>query len=462
MGVGNLVSTLSLEGLTALDVDGRAMPRLAERWTWERDGLQLRVDLKPDIVLHDGTPLTATLAADLLRAAVARPASQLLFTSLRAISDIHPDGERTIVIDLREHAAFLPEDLELPLSVTHGQTQAGTGPYQVISRDDTQVVMQRFDRYHAGLPNIARVVIRPFGPLRTAWVSLLRGDVDMVTSVPPDAVEFIQNDEVNVISHQRRYQFLAGFNSAHAPFDAAAVRRALNHAVDRQALIDSALGGRGTPATGPLWPKHWAYDAGVAGYVYDPRLAVSLLDAAGYHPQVVDGRPGVRLRFTCLIPENFSTIERVALVLQKQLYMVGVDMQFEVVPIQEFDTRVRDGRFEAMLIGVIGGPSFGRAYNFWGSTRNVKGMNVFGYESAEAERFFGVLRTSTNEAAVRSATRNLQRVLIEDPPALFLAWEERARAVRREFRVVREEGGDPISTIWRWNEPAAGGVTRSR
>ena len=70
---------------------------------------------------------------------------------------------------------------------------------------------------------------------------------------------------------------------------------------------------------------------------------------------------------------------------------------------------------------------------------------MFGYENAEAERLFDVLRTSTNEAAVRSATRQLQRVLLDDPPALFLAWNERARAVRRRFQVVQEPDRDPLS-----------------
>ena len=65
---------------------------------------------------------------------------------------------------------------------------------------------------------------------------------------------------------------------------------------------------------------------------------------------------------------------------------------------------------------------------------------MFGYENPEAERLFDVLRTSTNEAAVRSAVSRLQRVLLDDPPALFLAWNERTRAVSRDFQIVRRTG----------------------
>ena len=63
-----------------------------------------------------------------------------------------------------------------------------------------------------------------------------------------------------------------------------------------------------------------------------------------------------------------------------------------------------------------------------------------------------MLRTSTNEAAVRSATSRLQRVLLDDPPALFLAWNERARAVSRDFQSCRTQDRDPLFTIWQWTE----------
>ena len=108
----------------------------------------------------------------------------------------------------------------------------------------------------------------------------------------------------------------------------------------------------------------------------------------------------------------------------------------------------------------MSGPYPRRApYIFWGSARNVKGFNFFGYENPEAERLFEVLRTSINEAAVRSATRNLQRVLLDDPPAIFLAWNQRSRAVRRDFRVVQEPDRDPLDSIWRW---AAADTARQR
>jgi ABC-type transport system substrate-binding protein len=164
--------------------------------------------------------------------------------------------------------------------------------------------------------------------------------------------------------------------------------------------------------------------------------------------------PLARFRFTCLIPENYNVLERVALEVQKQLYDVGVDMQFEVVPSRQFNSRIREGRFDAMLIDSISGPTVGRSYMFWRSAKRLPGgLNVFGYENPEAERLFDLIRTSTNEIAIHSAFSRLQETLLDDPPALFLAWNERSRAVRRDFQIVqdpRRDPSDPVYSMWRW------------
>jgi peptide/nickel transport system substrate-binding protein len=334
----------------------------------------------------------------------------------------------------------------------------GTGPFRLISRDKSQVVLERFAQYYQGAPQIKQLVIKPFDGLRTAWTSLLRGDLDMVTDVPQDAVEFISNDAVQVIPFERRYQFLVAFNSNKRPFSSPLVRRALNAAVDRDALITAVLRGHGVPASGPLWPNSWAFDPSSGAFKYDPALTASLLDSAGYHAGSVRASsegPPARLRFTCLLPANFNILERVALELQKQLYGDGIDMQFQVIPIDEYDARIRDGKFEAVLVDLISGPTPGRTYIFWRSEKQFKGLNVFGYENTEAEKFYDILRTSTNDGAVRSATRGLQRAFLENPPALFLAWNQHARAVRRNFQIPQEPGRDPIQSLWRWT-PAIG------
>lgn len=453
LGLGQLITAFTLEGLTQVSVDGRALPRLAETWNWENEGRTLRVTLRAGVRFHDGTPLTAALAAQVLTDAIERPGNRALYPLLNDVTAVLPQGDLQLVLELSQPSAFLPEELELPLGI--GAQNVGTGAFRLVTRDTDGVVLDRFDDYYLGAPRIERIVIRPFDTLRTAWTSLLRGEVDMVTDVPADAVQFIQTNDIQVVSFARRYQFVVAFNSQRPPFTSATVRRALNTAIDRNRLIETVLHDRGEAATGPLWPGHWAYDASVQAFGFDPRGAVSLLEGAGFSiPDVAttSALPPARLRFTCLVPENFTLLERIGLEVQKQLYDVGVDVQFEVVPAAEFNRRIGEGRFQAVLLDLISGPTLARPYVFWGSAKARQGLNTFGYENAETERLFRLLHTSTNEAVIRSATSRLQRALLEDPPALFLAWNERARAIRQSFRIVQEPSRDPLHTIWQWTE----------
>lgn len=451
-GVGQLITAFTLEGLTLVSADGRALPRLAAAWSWEKDGLVLRVSLRGDVKFHDGIPLTAQIAADALRGAIARPENLALYPLLGDIASVRTDGQLDLLLELHRRSAFLPEELELPLGIP--PQNVGTGAFRLAKRDSEGVVLESFDDYYLGASQIERIVIRPFTGLRPAWASLLRSEVDMVTDVPPEVVQFVQNDEIQVVSFARRYQFIVAFNSRRFPFTSPVVRRALNIAVDRETLIKKVLQGRGESASGPLWPNHWAYDTSLQQFGFDPRGATALLDAAGFRlksDSFASSRPPARLRFTCLLPAQFALLERLGLEVQKQLYDIGVDMQFEVVPIQEYDARIREGRFDAVLVDLISGPTLARPYVFWGSSGHFKGFNTFGYENAETERSFQLLRAASNEAAVRSATRRLQLAFLDDPPALFLAWNHRARVVNRRFRIM-ESDRDPLFTIWQWTE----------
>ena len=90
----------------------------------------------------------------------------------------------------------------------------------------TGLELERFDHYYLGVPEIERVVIRPSDTSQNRLDEPLRGEVDMVTDVPPEAVEFVQNDDIEVISFAAqlpvpgRVQLCASHRSTSPRFDA--------------------------------------------------------------------------------------------------------------------------------------------------------------------------------------------------------------------------------------------------
>jgi peptide/nickel transport system substrate-binding protein len=450
IGINQFVNLMSLEGLIYVGADGRPIPWLAKGWAWENNNRRLRVYLRSNAYLHDGRPLNAALAVQMLNDATAR--SKALYPALNDVIGIRALDDHELVLDLSQPSGQLPEDLGAPLRIqAKDGTVIGTGPYRVSSRSDRELLLEGFDRYYLGKPTIDQVQVRPVDTLRTSWASLLRGEVDVVSDVPADATEFIRNDDVQIVSFARWYQYLIAFNSHRGPLRSTLVRRALNLAIDRDAVIKKVLRGTGTPSLGPVWPQYWAYDTGVPTYRFDKSQAAALLDAAGYPLPKAPPRDSApaRLRFTCLVPQNFTVLERLALEVQKYLFDINVDMQFRAVSVAEFNRRFMTGDFDAAINDVISGPTPGRAAIFWRSAQTPDSFNKFGYRNSDADQLFDLLRHSTNEATTRSATRRLQETFRDDPPALFLAWNTRARAIRRDFSIP-EAGRDPIQTLWKW------------
>jgi peptide/nickel transport system substrate-binding protein len=450
MGMAQIVRSISYEGLTGRSNDGRPIPLLAESWSSNPDGLRWNIRIRNNVTFHDGVHLSASIARESLLSSVTSRNVQALYPGLADIDSITPEGDHELVIALKKPSSFLLDDLSVAITRSADKKTIGTGPFKQVSESEGRIEFEPHPAYYLGKPKIDRIVVTPYPALRTAWASLMRDEIDMLWDVAQDAREFVQTGDVETHSYLRHWQYLIAFNSKHPKFAAGPVRRALNAAVDRTALIKDVLKGRGLVANGPFWPLHWAYDQSLPGYTFDPSLAATTLQAVRGRVLSKKDAQIPRLSFVCILPENRALWERIGLNVQKQLYDAGVDMQLQALPADEWDKRLRSGNFEASLIEIISGPSFARAYQFWRSTDGFRGLNVFGYHNPQADRWFDALRYSNGEAEYRAAAGQVQRVLLEDPPALFLAWNERTRAVNRRFHVPVEPGRDPIATLWKW------------
>lgn len=447
IGIQDVWRTFAYEGLIQLNSDGRPQPRLADSWTSSSDGLEWRIHIRPGVSWHDGTPLTAESAAEALRLAIEPQRGSALRPGLHDIRSVTSEGANTIVVRLSAPAGFVLDDMDIRLQQpVAGKPDLGTGPFIPVKISPQEIEMRAHRRYHEGTPEIESLVVTPYPSVRQAWAELLRGNLDALWNVPGDAVEFLSDKTIDTRSFPRRYVWVMAFNSRRPQFRNPVVRHALNAAVNRGRLIDSAMHGRGRPAVGPVWPDHWAYDQGIGSVSHDPALARAALAGAGYLPTP----PERRLRFKCLVPEGFATVERLALGLQHELQAVGAEMSFEAVRLNEVERRMASGDFDAVILDLVSGPSLSRVYAFWRSAGEQGGMNMFGYSDRDVDQALDKLRYSLNEATVRAATGQLQRALERNPPGLFIAWSERSRALSRRIEVPSVPDRDPFQPYWSW------------
>jgi peptide/nickel transport system substrate-binding protein len=330
---------------------------------------------------------------------------------------------------LKRRSNLLLEGLDL-LIQPKGELPVGTGPFLVRAMGD-RIEMLANETYHEGPPAISQIVFTPYSSVRSAWADMLRGRIDMLYDVGVDALDSLEpSKNAKVFTFQRPYAYLVTFNMRRPVFRSQAVRQALNAAINRNELVSTAFHGHGTPADGPVWPQHWAYQASFPTFKYDPR------------PIAANGAP---LSFTCLYFD--PTHERLGLVVQRQLQEVGVSMKLEYVKYENVFARLEAGDFDAFLTDVGIAPTMLRPFLFLYSRSP---LNWGRFASASVDNALDGIRHAVDDARYQSGVAAFQHAVIDDPPAIFLAWSERARAVSTRFIVPAEPGRDILSTLRLW------------
>ncbi len=326
----------------------------------------------------------------------------------------------------------------------------GAGPFKLRSRTPT-VKADRNDEYYAGRPGLAHIEIIPYDRQRTAWAGMMRGEVDMLQEVARESVDFFEGaSDIRTVASIRPYYIPLVFNLRHPVLRRVEVRRALVEAVNRDEIVTQAMRGRGMVADDPIWPYNWAYSAAARRYAYNPAAASLRLDAAGLPiKETHNGRMASRLHLTCLFWAEGPQFERIALLLQRQLAAVGVDLELKPLADRDLMTRVREGRFDTYLMMMASGRTFQRTYEFWHSSpAGAADYQDTGYTGADA--VLDRLRVVRSDAEIRAAVADLSQRFYEDVPAVFLAWPQTTRAIDSHFYLGEPGDPDIFAEVWKW------------
>jgi peptide/nickel transport system substrate-binding protein len=427
-GIRQLNQLLSVESLGRLGEDGRVEPQIADKWALTDGGRTLRVTLKPGVKFHDGSVMDADSVAGILPDALRGVAGPVLDD----VDHIRAVGADKIEIGFRRPSPLLVESLEVQVRKP-GQAIVATGPFMTAAGSTSDLVAN--PAYYLPAPKIERLTIRNFASIRAAWAELLRNNIDMLYEVGPDALDSLESStSVSTFRFTRRYQFTIAMNSAASALKPAAIRRALNMAIDRGQLVRQSLNGHGVPSSGPIWPKYWALQDNATPLLFDPGQAAAALGAKNLH-------------FTCLIPAD-QVYERIGLELKHQLAAIGVEMDLRSTTTDALFEAQKTGNYEAVLMEGISGPTLLRIYQLWHS-RGAGNPGKLG--NATVDTALDRVRHSETEPEYRLAVTALQDAFRDDPPAIFLSWSERARAVSKRFIVPAPESGrDILGTLRLW------------
>jgi peptide/nickel transport system substrate-binding protein len=433
-GLRQLAQNITVELLADFTEEGRLRPWLARDWAVSADGLGLTVNLPPDVKLHDGSALTAAVVVKALQTTL----PDTMGPAFEDVDAVTATSEHQVVVRFRHPSPFLLDSLEAPIQKP-GAPLVGTGPF-VVSDPNSPTEFRANAAYHLGRPKIDRIVVESFPSVRAAWAELLRGRLDMLYEVGIDALDSLETStSISTFTFTRHYQHIVVLNTRAEVFRSKDARRAVNMGIDREGLVREALNGHGVVSSGPVWPYHYAFRADFPKFEFNSAAAAKAARAGS-------GSAG-GLRFTCLIPPD-AVNERIGLVMKRQLAGAGIEMTLKESTQDEVYQSLKAGRFDAALIEGVSAPTLLRPYQLWHSNGAA---NAGGLGSAVIDEAFDRVRRSKSDEEYKQRIAELQQTFIDDPPGIFLAWSERARAVSKRFAVPTPEPvRDIVRTIRLW------------
>jgi peptide/nickel transport system substrate-binding protein len=463
-------ASLIFDGLVARDADNRLVPGLAaELPTVSPDGLTVTVKLRDNVLFHDGTPLTSADVVFTYEAVLNPKVDSTLRSDLDMLAAVEAPDPTTVVFRLRYPYAPFLQRLTLgivPRKALEGQdiNQAqfnrkpiGTGPYKFESwTPGDRLVLTANDRYFGGKPANRRVIVAFVADDNVRAQRMRAGEFDAAELAPKLAAGFDGDAAYRVVrvpTADYRGVMLPMGNPVTGDL---AIRRALNLAVDRSAMVAGVLAGAGEPAFGPIPPtSEFAEPAIVGNPTADRAAAASLLDEAGWTLgdngiRVKDGRPA---RFTLMYPASDSLRKELALAVTADAKKIGIEIVPEGLTWDAIEQRMHTDAL-IMGFGTPYDPDF-ISYKLFSSRFAGQGFfNPGHYNSAVVDQALQDGREQADPERRMAAYSTFQKQLAADVPWLFLTYLKHTYVVKASVhgvtpRVEAHEH-DVANSLW-WN-----------
>jgi len=458
------ISGLIFNGLTKYDRDIKIRGDLAESWEVKRGGLEIIFHLRKGVKWHDGAPFTADDVVFTYKTVTDPKVPTPYGSNYGPVDKVEALDRYTVRVTYKEPYAPALESWGMGIIPKHilegrdireerfNRNPVGTGPYRLKEWVTGQrIVLEAFDEYFEGRPNINRYIARVIPDTATMFLELKFGGIDFMGLTPPQYKLQSTKEHFNRYFQKFRYPAFGytylGYNLLDPRFADRRVRRAITHAINKRDIIDGVLLGYGTPCTGPFPPESWAYNPDVKDLEYDPEKAKRLLQEAGW-VMGADGilyRNGRPFKFTVLVNQANEVRIKTAQIIKENLKKVGIEMDIKVLEWQAMLHEFIDKkRFEAVILGwaLSRDPDI---YDIWHSSKTKEGeFNFISYKNDEVDRLLLAGRRTFDHDRRKRIYHRLHSILSEDQPVTFLFVPDALPVLHKRFKGVEKA---PIG-IW--------------
>jgi ABC-type transport system substrate-binding protein len=429
--VQNMVDYV-VETLVVFDEKGELVGNLAESFETSEDGLTVTLELKEDVVFHDGTPFDAEAVKFNLERIVDPALTVPLGSPFEVMESVTAVDQNTVEVKLTRPSPGFVSALSVttagmisPQSVTaegntneNYQRPVGTGPYTFGEYTAGEsLTVEKFADYWGEEPYYDTVVFRIVPEAATRESLLLSGQVNMIILPPVSDIEALQaNEDVEVLLAESDRTIFIALDTTDPLLSNPQVRQALNYAVDKQAIVENVLFGAAEVLDAPMAPSLFGY-CETGDYSYDPERARQMLEEAG----------AVGAKLELLTPSGrYVQDQQAAEAIAGYLREAGLDVSVTTSDFPSFLARVNappsPQTVDMHLLGWA--PPYLDAdfqmQMFRQATHPPAGLATSFYTNPEVEELLAQADVETDEATREQLYCDASKIIWEDAPWIFL------------------------------------------
>ncbi|MDQ3442596.1 MAG: ABC transporter substrate-binding protein [Chloroflexota bacterium] len=402
-------------------IDGTDVPGLADYWEIGEDGVTYTFYLNQNAVFHDGTPLTAAdveftfqsvLAEDSLsvrRSTVASTLKELIVVDDHTVQLIALAPSATFVSDAAGQFGILPKHIweSVPFAEFGADPGAtgqdptrviGSGPFRFVEwvPGDHVTLEKNADYWDTNnVPYVDRYIYRVIVDPNANLQSLVTGESDIADVPFTQAVSLrASNPELNVVNFDTlamNYYHVNQDETKETLFLDPLVRQALHYALDRELIAETVYQGFAIQANGtqPVLSQAYAPDRTNTVYNFDPDMARSLLEQAGWVDSDGDGiveKDGVKFSFEFIYSEGVATYVQQIPYMQQAWREVGIEAIPSAIPFQTLLDETDNGTYQMTVQGFNWSPDGAQIAMYGCESTPPQGFNSMRYCNEEFDR----------------------------------------------------------------------------
>ncbi len=421
------------------DMNGKIVPALAERWQVSEDALTWTFFLKKGVVFHNGDKLTARDVKATFDRIMDKATGSPKAKEFKSIIGIEIPDDFTVVLKVKEPTspllaslasgwgAILPKGL-IEAEHDFGNQPVGTGPF-VLKKwiRDSQIVLVKNNNYWMkGLPKLDEISMHIIPERAVSVQGLISGQIDVAYLIDIEDLPILETSpDVKIEKSMSSLIQVLSINCSNPILQDIRVRQAINHAIDKQKVLDIAYNS-GKPIGTFMDYSNAYYKDFTALYPYDPEKAMKLLAEAGVGQDTV---------FELFLPQNYEPHVKAGEVYQDMLTKVGLNVKIKLVDWSTWLSDVyRAAKYALTVIGHTGKLDPDGTLSGYGTKdRYVRWINP------RAAELIGRARKVSGFENRKRLYDEVLEIMAKEVPFMYLGSSYRHTAVRKnvsDFRMT--------------------------